>query len=155
MANEKEKSNKNLVLTAIIVTVVGVAAFYGGMIYQKTQVRNTFGQFAREGRTGQTQTGMMRNGTNRGFGGAVVGEIVNIDNDSLTIKLQDGSSKIVNLSTSTTYSKTEAGAKTDLKVSTRVAAIGATNSDGSITAQNIQINPMFRMGARPSAEPTK
>lgn len=155
MKNEKEKSNKNLILTAIIVAVVvGGASFYGGMLYQKTQVRSTFGQFAREGRTGQNPTNM-RNGTNRGFGGAIVGDVVSIDNDSLTVKLQDGSSKIVNLAQSTTYSKTETGSKTDLKNGTKVAAIGATNSDGSITAQNIQINPAFRMMGRPSTTPAK
>ncbi len=155
MTSEKEKSNKNLLLYTLIVVVAAGLGFYGGMLYQKTQVRTTFGQFTREGRFGQNQTGMMRGSANRGFGGAVVGDVISIDNDSLTVKLQDGSSKIVNLSQSTTYSKTEAGSKNDLKSGTKVAAIGTSNSDGSITAQNIQINPAFRMMGRPNVTPTK
>lgn len=155
MATEKEKSNKNLLVTGLVIVIVAGVAFYGGMLYQKTQVRSTFGRFAREGRFGQTQSGMMRNGANRGFGGAVVGDIVSIDNDSLTVKLQDGSSKIVNLSQSTTFSRTETGSRTDLKNGTKVAAIGTSNSDGSITAQNIQINPAFRMMGGPSVTPAK
>lgn len=152
MANEKNNSNKNLLITALVVVLVAAGAFYGGTLYQKTQAKTTFGQFARERRFGQNQTGMMRNGANRGFGGAVVGDIVSIDNDSLTVKLQDGSSKIVNLSQSTTYSKTETGSKADLKSGTKVAAIGTSNSDGSVTAQNIQINPAFRMMGRQATQ---
>jgi hypothetical protein len=62
----------------------------------------------------------------------------------------DGSSKIVNISPSTTYSKTDTGSKSDLKTGIRVAAIGSPNSDGSVTAQNVQINPMFRIGESPT-----
>lgn len=160
MANEKNNSNKNLIITMLVVIIVAAGAFYGGMLYQKSQARGTFGQYGMMGgqnRFGQAGAagGMMRQGGNRGFGGAVVGDIVSIDNDSLTVKLQDGSSKIVNLSATTTYSKTETGAKSDLKAGTKVAAIGTTNSDGSVTAQNIQINPAFRMMGRPNVTSTK
>lgn len=158
MPSEKSKSNKNSLIVVAVVAVVAAAAFYGGMMYQKTQAISASGQFASrgEGRFGQL-TGGARTGGNRGFGGAVVGEIVSVDNDSLTIKLQDGSSKIVNLSGTTTFSKTETGSKTDLKAGTKVAAIGSTNSDGSITAQNVQINPAFRMmmGGRPTSTQAK
>ncbi len=143
MANEK-KSSKNLIITILVVGVVGLGAFFAGMLFQKSQTQTSYSQYQGMRRFGQN-TMMGRQNGNRGFGGAVVGEIESIDNDSLTIKLPDGSSKIVNLSNSTTYSKTDNGSKTDLKAGMRVAAIGATNSDGSVTAQNIQINPMFRM----------
>ncbi len=153
MAQEKNNSKKNLFVGVVLALIVAAGAFYAGVLYQKSQTRNTFGQFAREGRFGQGQIGMMRGGANnRGFGGAVIGDIVSIDNDSLTVKLSDGSSKIVNLSSATTYSKTETGAKTDLKAGTKIAAIGTANSDGSVTAQNIQINPAFRMLGRPTQQ---
>lgn len=86
--------------------------------------------------------------------GAVVGEIISQDSKSITVKLQDGSSKIVLLSDSATVSKTESGSKSDLKDGTTVAVFGTTNSDGSVTAQNIQLNPAFRFGqSSPSASP--
>lgn len=144
MPSEKKKTY-NYVLLAAIVLIVAGASFFGGILFQKSQTRSTFAQFA-NGQNRFMRNGMMGQNGNRGFGGAVVGEIAAIDNDSLTIKLPDGSSKIINLSQSTTFSKTETGSKNDLKTGIRVAAIGTTNSDGSITAQNIQINPMFRTG---------
>ena len=80
----------------------------------------------------------------------VRGQVVSSGNGSVTIKLMDGSSKIVNLTSQTTISKTTTGTSSDLKSGEQMTAIGTTNSDGSITAQTVLIgngNMMFR---RPS-----
>jgi hypothetical protein len=155
MAQEKNSSTKNII-TCIVIIVIAVAAFFGGVFYQKSQKTSTSAQFAqnRAGRFGQNFAN--RRGVNNrgGFGGAVVGDVVSVDANSLTIKLQDGSSKIVNLSNDTTYSKTDAGSKADLKTGMRIAAIGSTSSDGSITAQNVQLNPMMRPGGRAMVSPS-
>lgn len=153
----------NWVITIVVAIVVAAVAFFGGMKYQQSHALASnanagFGQnFGRRGQNGQGA----RTGGRGGFGGANVGEIVSMDANSVTIKLQDGSSKIVNLSSSTTYSKTDTASKTDLKTGDRIAAFGTANSDGSITAQNIQVNPMFRVGpggagaGRPQASPAQ
>lgn len=65
-----------------------------------------------------------------------------MDSNSLTIKLQDGSSKIVILSDKTAYVKSDKASKTDLKAGETVAVFGTDNSDGSVTAQNVQLSPM-------------
>lgn len=138
----------SLLITIVVAVIVAAIAFFGGMKYQQSHAfaRNAnqaFGQnFGRRGQNGQSA----RAGGRGGFGGANLGEIVSMDADSVTIKLQDGSSKIINLSSSTTYSKTDTASKSDLKTGDRIAAFGMSNSDGSITAQNIQVNPMFRTG---------
>ncbi len=143
-------------MIVIIAITVAAVAFFGGMQYQKTQVAatsTTSGKFAQDGQGGQNGQGRL-GGRRGGFGGATIGDVVSVDATSVTIKLQDGSSKIVNISGKTTISKTATAAQTDLKTGERVATFGATNSDGSITAQNIQINPMMRNGGtRPSAMP--
>lgn len=150
--------NNNLMMTGIIAVIVGGLAFFGGMKFQETQSTNTSAQnrggFTRtpgqNGQSGATRTG------GRGFGGAVVGEVLTQDSGSVTLKLQDGSSKIVNLAATTTYSKTDTGTKTDLKTGVRIAVFGTANSDGSVTAQNVQLNPMFRTETgRPSIAPAK
>lgn len=154
MASEKNVS-KSLIMTVIVAVIVGAAAFFGGMTYQKSQVVTSNGQFAgMMGRNGENSTnGGTRMG--RGFGGgAVVGQIVSLDKNSITVQLTDGSSKIVNLSVNTTYSKSSTGALSDLADGTKVAVFGTPNSDGSVTAQNVQINPIARQRAEaPTAKP--
>ena len=125
----------------ILVVLVGAGAFFGGMQYQKSQ--RSAGRFTQLS-GGQGQFGN-RNGQNR----PVVGEIVSADDKSITVKLMDGSSKIVILSASTAINKQATGSVSDLKTGERVLVIGTQNSDGSVTGQSIQLNPMFR-GAQPT-----
>lgn len=59
----------------------------------------------------------------------------------------------VDLTTSTTYT---GGAQSDIAVNTKIAGIGTSNSDGSITALKVQINPTMPSGFphRPTPTPT-
>ncbi len=66
-----------------------------------------------------------------------------MDSDSITVKLADGSTKIVLFSGTTTYSDTITASQTDLKVGGEVSVFGTANSDGSVTATSIQITPQF------------
>src|SRR3989339_1789588 len=131
--------NKKIGLGVVgIIILVGV--FYGGMIYGKSQVP-TRGQgmqaFGQNGVDGTTRG--IRNGV--GMGGFVVGEIICKDDKSITVKLQDGGSKIIFLGANTTIAKTAVGATADLTVGTQVSVTGTTNTDGSVTAQSVQIRP--------------
>jgi len=69
----------------------------------------------------------------------VRGQIISMDDSSLTIKLIDDSSKIVILTNSTEVNKTEKVSMEDLSEKLQVIIFGQTNSDGSVTAENIQI----------------
>lgn len=139
--------NKQYIITIILIIIVGVGGFYGGMQYQKSQRGNfASGQFTN------------RNGGQGGFGGRggnnrpVIGEIISQDDNSITVKMQDGSSRIVILSDKTTINKATVAVKSDLKVGEKVVVFGAINTDGSVTAQNVQLNPIGRlMNASPSA----
>jgi hypothetical protein len=136
----------NLTVTILIAIVVGALAFFAGMKYQQS-TGSAQSNGISQGQGGQRFGG----GRSGGNGGPIVGKILSQDSSSITIQLQDGSSKIVNVSSTTTISKTTKAAQSDLTVGTQVAAFGTTNSDGSITAQTVQINPMFRMrGPRPT-----
>lgn len=129
----------NLVLTVIVSLIFGAVGFYAGIKFQQSQRSRMFssGQFGnRQG--GSTQQ------NNRAGARQVVGEILTQDDKSITVKLSDGSSKIVILSDATTINKATTATKTDLKVGERVGVFGLDNSDGSVTAQTIQLNPTFR-----------
>ncbi len=136
------------IITILIALVVGAGAFFGGIKYNQSQsVANA--NISTTGGRGASARGQGRFGQR-----ATVGEIVSEDANSITIKLPDGSSKIINISNTTAISKMDSGSKTDLVNGIRVAAMGTSNSDGSVNAQFIQINPMFGRGgqnATPSA----
>jgi hypothetical protein len=134
------------VIVLVIALVVGSAAGYGGYYYRGTTLPPR-GNFA----AGTRGTGAQTTGA-RGMmnGGRVNGQIILADSTSITVKLADGSSKIILLSGQTTINKATQGSKTDLTSGTTVSVFGSTNSDGSVTAQNIQINQVS-----PTPAPTK
>lgn len=136
--------NKNIIIIAILVALIsGGIGIFGGMKIQEKRTQNNFsqrmGNFNRNGQnlpTGQ--------GQNRSMGGRPInGEIISQDDNGITVKLTDGSSKIIILSDKTVISKTSDGTKDDLTTGTKVLVSGQSNSDGSVTAQNIQINPLI------------
>jgi hypothetical protein len=134
-----KKEIRNL-LIAIITTLVvaGGIGFFAGTKYQQNKTTSrqfTFNNGAFMGRgTGNT---------NQRFGGmnaqAIRGQIIAKDDKSITVKMTDGSTKIIILGSSTTIAKAETGSTNDLANDATVTVIGSTNSDGSVTAQSIQI----------------
>lgn len=129
------------------------------MKYQESKTAGTRqfgnGQGFRQGLQGTGRFGNGQGGFNRGMR-PVAGEIISSDANSLTVKMQDGSTRIVILSEKTEINKAEKAGKEDLKTGESVAVFGTENSDGSMTAQNIQLNPQFRqMLNRPTSQPTK
>jgi hypothetical protein len=144
------KKTNSLAVTVLIAVLVGGAAFYGGMQYEKTKVSSASNaQFSGAAGTQRGQ-GFARgaNGGRTGMNRPVTGEIVSQDASSITVKLQDGSTKIVNLTDKTTINKSQTATKTDLKSGEQVTAFGSANSDGSISAQVVSLgtNVMFRGG---------
>lgn len=137
--------NKNLLIIIVVAIVVGAGAFYAGMKYQSSKRSLYAGGFQGQQSSGYRQ----RFGQ---AGGTVRGQILSISDDSITVKLTDGSTKIIVLSDTTSYVKSASGAKSDLIVGDSIMAFGTQNSDGSVTAQNIQLNPSFRGSASSSAK---
>lgn len=132
----------------LIVVGVGVAAFFGGMKYQESVSQSV--RQAGFGNGGMRTVGMRTNGQQNRMGiRPVNGEVLSTDEDSVTVKTMDGGSKIVLYTEKTTVNKASAAAKSDIKTGDKVMIIGTENTDGSMTAQNIQLNPILyqnRMG---------
>lgn len=141
--------NKNtMMIVAVLLIIVALGGgFFAGMQYQKSQPRSLSGNGQFAGRSG-------------GFGGGaggqrfapVRGQVIGLGTGTLTVKQQDGATKIVVVSSSTIFSKTQTAASTDLKSGDTVMVVGNSNSDGSLTAMDIQINPQQ---FRPSGVPQR
>jgi hypothetical protein len=141
---------KFLPLILIVIIGVGAGGFYAGMKYQAnkapagltgTNFQNLQNLSPEERQARLQQFGAGMNGARgtRTNGGFVSGEIISKDDKSITVKLQNGGSKIIFLSDSTDITKSAAGALSDLEVGKNIIVNGTANSDGSITAQAIQL----------------
>ncbi len=124
-------TKKNLV--HIVWLVVAVVAFVGGMYYGKSTV-----QPSATGRGGNSVSSTRGGFGGRG-GGFVAGQVVSKDAQSITIQLPNGNSQVVFYSSSTMVIKPSPASVNDLAPGTNVMIGGAPNSDGSLTAQSIQI----------------
>lgn len=146
---------KNITLPILIVAIIVAAGagFFGGMKYQQSQRPNFQALRNGIGRTGAAGQFGGRGGTN-GFR-PINGDIISADNNSITVKLADGTSRIIILTDKVMINKAETATIADLKVGTKVAVFGQTNSDNTITAQNIQLNPIQRELPSVSPNPSK
>ena len=69
----------------------------------------------------------------------VRGEIISQDKKSITVKLPDGSSKIILISENTKINRTTEGSVDDLETGKQIVVFGQENSDKTISATNIQL----------------
>jgi hypothetical protein len=140
----------------VVVIAVGVGGFFGG---RATGGSSSDGMPAAAGEfsgqipgDGTVPEGVPSGGTNgsgfsgRDGGSMIAGSIIAADDSSITIQTSDGSTKIVLLSDSTSISKTEEGAQSDLVTGEDVTISGTTNDDGSVTATRIQLGVSLLQG---------
>jgi len=146
------KKIASVLIILLVVLVLAGGAFYGGMKYAGTKTPafiSNFGNLSAEeiqqrmqqmGQAG-TLPGNPGGGANRAGGQFLAGQILSKDENSLTLKMQDGSTKIIFFSPASEISKTAAGTADDLAAGKTVMVSGSANDDGSITAKSIQIRP--------------
>ncbi len=134
---------KKIILIVIISIIVAGGAFYGGMKYgqSKNPLSNLSRQNFQNLSSEQRQQLQANAGGNfqRGTGTNLLnGEVIVKDEQSLTLKMPDGGSKIVFFSGSTKILKTTDGSIDDIGIGEQIMVSGEQNSDGSYTAQTIQ-----------------
>ncbi|MFA5742674.1 MAG: DUF5666 domain-containing protein [Candidatus Paceibacterota bacterium] len=148
---------KTIAIFLVIILAVGGGSFYGGMKYSQSQVAS---KFANRG-NGSFQQGAINNATGtksgtraNGSGGMVAGEITAKDDQSITVKSRDGSSKIIFTSSATETLKQASGSLSDLVVGNQVTVTGTADASGNITAKSIQIMPTAAAGEQaPNGQP--
>lgn len=102
------KNTKMILIFLVILLLASGGSFYLGMNYQQSRRRGNF-QFG--GQTGnQTRQFQARGGQSR----PARGEIIEVDDKSIIVKIPDGSSKIVLFSETTSINKAASGTKDDI-----------------------------------------
>jgi hypothetical protein len=133
-------------LAVALIALFSIGAFYGGFVYGKKSMPAS--QSFRPGQMGGNQPGQRT--VQRAGGNFLTGEILKLDDFSITVKLNDGGSKTAYLTGSTTIDKLTAGKVEDLVVGAKVMVGGKTNSDGSLNAETIQLrHALPDFGQRP------
>lgn len=131
----------NLLTAFAIIIASLLIGFYTGRAYQPDKGRQMTGNLNPNGRmaprAGNMDTG--QGNTNAKQNGPLSGEITSLDKNSLTVKTQDGSSKIVIYSSSTKVSTVTESKISDLKTGTIITVMGQTATDGTLTALSIAV----------------
>jgi hypothetical protein len=144
---------KTLPIILAAVLLAGAVSFYGGIKYGQSKSLETLseaGNFSAGRQGGQQRFASSTAPSGRNMGGSInSGEITEKDDASITIKTQDGSTKIIFYSGSTEILKSATGTASDLEIGKNAIISGTTNQDGSITAKSIQIKTNDILGAPP------
>ena len=133
--------DSKIIIPAIILLLAlfGVVGFLAGVQYQKSK-RPTVRDFqAMRGQFGAGERPQGLGGRFQGQGRPISGEIIEGDEKSITVKLPDGSSRIIFVGETVQINKSAPGTKEDLIQGTQVFVVGSENPDGSLTATSIQI----------------
>lgn len=126
------KKYKTHIIWAVIVLVALGGGFYWGnarAVASRGSFTGTFGSSTRRFAGAGGAAG----------GGLVAGQIASFGSDSMTIQLANGNSEVVLYSSSTPVTEPTTVSPNVLQVGTTVMVGGTTNSDGSVTAQTIQV----------------
>ena len=148
MKKNIDLNQKTMTGAGVVAVLVILVSFWGGMQYQKSQPASAgAGRFA--GQAGPAGARGGRMGAGNGFVG---GTIMTKDATGITIKLatppgatadntNNAGSKIVFINDKTQVGKFSTGSAADLTVGATVTVTGTPNTDGSVTAQMVQIRP--------------
>jgi len=126
--------------THIIWLVIAIVALVGGFYWGNASVTLSKGSFAGAG-TFSSSTRRLGGAGGTAGGGIAAGQIIATDSSSITLQLANGNSEVVFYSSSTPVSEPTTVSVSTLKVGTNVTVAGTSNSDGSVTAQTIQVRP--------------
>jgi hypothetical protein len=128
------KKNK----VTIIWIIVAIIAFVGGWwIGRATVPAATSGRGAYAGASSTRGTFASRGGA--ASGGLAMGQVLSIDSQSITLQLANGNSENVFYSSSTPVIIPQPASISSITPGTNVIITGTANSDGSLTAESIQV----------------
>ena len=142
--------HKQTIGVGVVALLIGVAIGVAGthLFSPKTTTASAFtrggGSFA--GARGGT-TATFSRGVNSGS--MLAGTITSTGSGSVVLNTRDGNSHVVLITPDTTVSKSVDGTLSDVTKGSTVIVSGTTNSDGSVSANLIQIRPASNVSNQP------
>ncbi len=122
----------------IIWVIVAIIALIGGFFWGKGSAGSSRVALGGAGAYASS-TRRFGGGAGTTGGGLAIGQIASVGSDSFTLQLANGNSEVVFYSTSTPVTEPTIVSPDALNVGTNVMVVGTANSDGSVTAQSIQV----------------
>lgn len=133
------KNDKKIWLSVALLVIVGAGCFYAGTLVSKGKGKTTGG--IPNGKMGGLNGNVSSTKGMRNNASFINGELLSKEDQKLTIKLQNGGSKIVLFANNTEVVKSTSGTLEDLITGSNLMITGTTNDDGSLTAKSIQLRP--------------
>ena len=129
-------TSKQWIILVVVAVVFAGGGFFGGIKYQQTKTPAGGARLAfTRGAGGPGGFG----GRGGNAGSFVNGQVLSVDSNTITVKNMTGGSQVVVLAPSTQYRKAVDGSASDVTTGSMITVTGTSNSDGSLTAQNVQI----------------
>ena len=141
-------NKKTIIILSVAAILLMSLSFYGGILIgtkKSNTTKNTYSNQFNPQNSGLMGFGSpsaentRTTGRINGFSGGASGEVISKDENSITLKLRDGGSKIVLYSGKTIVSKMASSTIADILVGNQAVVTGVANSDGSISAESIQL----------------
>ena len=132
-----------IIIMAVAILIIAGGAFWGGMAYQKSRQPTTLS------RSGGPQGGGFGGGQFNGANRPTFGQVSSINSTDMVVASRFGGNVTVQLDSNPTVTdgSGNSASVSDIQTGDTVIVQGSKNSDGSITAQSIRINPSFGGGS--------
>lgn len=153
-AKEVKRNYKKTIAIIIAALICLGVGFFAGIKYQGSRKSKDMPDNIQQG-TLPNGKGSINGRAGSAGNQPVSGEITSIDNGSITVKTQDGGSKIVTLSSSTAVKIANEGSISDLTEGDTVVVNGTTDSNGTLSALIITVGGelMQLSGDAPQGQP--
>ncbi len=125
--------NKSIVITAVVALGIGL---FGGYAAARASVP---ANVSAPGMSQVRGSAGGRRGGNQNASEFLVGVVVKKDSGSVTVDTRDNNSHVVLFTPATSVFKSVAGSLADITIGSAVIVSGSTNSDGSLSANSIQL----------------
>ncbi len=134
------KKKFNLTNLIIVVVLFSGLFFYLGLSYQKTKMPTPgSNRDAMRASLGEGNFANSENSSRGTRGGQIIGEIIKINEESFTIKLNDGGSNTIYMTDETTINQMSKADRNSLEEGREIIVSGNAQENQTIIADSIQI----------------